>query len=148
MGLLGLVGPLLGCIFGPSSALLDSLGLLLGVPFRPSWPKGRPGSDKVPQDGPKSRPRDPQGSQNGPPKMQISCICWGPFLNSLRDSFSEGFLDAWPLKMCDFAWEVLQKRCFPQVTSKSKKRQKKQFKRVPKFVKKTTKNGVRNWEQF
>ncbi len=68
LGLLGLVGPLLGCSFGLSSALLDSLGLLLGVPFRPSWPKRRPGSDKVPQDSPKSRPRDPQGSQNGPPK--------------------------------------------------------------------------------
>ena len=56
-----LVGPLLGCSFGLSSALLDSLGLL-------SWPKSRPGSDEVPQDSPKSRPRDPQGSQNGPPK--------------------------------------------------------------------------------
>ena len=69
LGLLGLVGPLLGCSFGLSSALLDSLGLLLGVPFRTSWPKRRPGSDKVPQDSPKSRPRDPQGSQKGPPKV-------------------------------------------------------------------------------
>ena len=69
LGLLGLVGPLLGCSFGLSKALLDSLGLLLGVPFRTSWPKRRPGSDKVPQDSPKSRPRDPQGSQNGPPKV-------------------------------------------------------------------------------
>ena len=48
--------------------------------------------------------QDPQGSQNGAPKVQISCLVWGPFLNSLRDSFSEGFLDAWPLKICDFAW--------------------------------------------
>ena len=62
LGLLGLVGPLLGCAFGLSSDLLDSLGLLLGVPFRTSWPKRRPGSDKVPQDSPKSRPRDPKRS--------------------------------------------------------------------------------------
>ena len=112
LGLLGLVGPLLGCSFGLSSALLDSLGLLLGVSFRPSWPKRRPGSDKVPQDSPKSRPRDTQGSQNGTQNVQVSCLFGGPFLNSFRNSFSEGFLDAWPLKICDFAWEVLQKRCF------------------------------------
>ena len=112
-------------LLGPSWPCWASLGLLLGVPFRPSWPKRRPGSDKVPQDSPKSRPRNPQGSQNGTLKMHISCLFWGSFLNSLRDSFSEGFLDAWPLKICDFAWEVLQKRCFPQVTSKSEKRQKK-----------------------
>ena len=120
---LALLGLSWAALLASLGRLLDSLGLLLGVPFRTSWPKRRPGSDKVPQDSPQSHPRDPQGSQNGSQKVQISCLFWGLFLNSLRDSFSEGFLDAWPLKICDFAWEVLQKRCFPQVTSKSKKRQ-------------------------
>ena len=117
--LLGLSWAALWPLLSFPGPLLDSLGLFMGVPFRPCWPKRRQGSDKVPQDRPKSHPRDPQGSQNGSQKEQISCLFGGPFLNSLRDSFSEGFLDAWPLKIYDFAWEVLQKRCFPQVTSKS-----------------------------
>ena len=147
LGLLGLVGPLLGCSFGLSSALLDSLGLLLGVPFRTSWPKRRPGSDKVPQDSPKSRPRDPQGSQNGPPKSVnfMSFLCF--FFTFFRDSFSEGFLDAWPLKICDFAWEVLQKRCFPQVTSKSEKDRKSNEKGFQNLSE-NSKNGFRKWDQF
>ena len=73
----------LGVSLGPSWPCWASLGLLfwpiqcsfglswaaLGRPFSTSWPKRWPGSDKVPQDSPKSRPRDPQGSQNGPPNV-------------------------------------------------------------------------------
>ena len=62
---LALLGLFWAALFGLSSVLLDSLGMLLGVPFRTSWPKRRPGSDKVPQDSPKSCPRDSQGSQSG-----------------------------------------------------------------------------------
>ena len=56
-------------------------------------------------------------------------------------------MDAWPLKISDFAWEVLQKRCFPQVTSKSEKDRKSNEKGFQKLQKKH-KNGVRKWDQF
>ena len=93
------LGPLLAYLGPP----LDSLGLLLCFPFRPSWPERRQGSNKVPQDSPKTRPRGPQGSQNGLPQSELFVFFVGPFWDPLRDFLPKGFLDAWPLSNCDFA---------------------------------------------
>ena len=147
---LGVFGTSLGSLLGLSRgswglswAFLALLGLswaaLLAYPvlswtllgcswaslFDPLGPRGGQAATRCPKTASKVTQETPKGAKMVHQKVQVSCLFWGPFLNSLRDSFSEGFLDAWPLKICDFAWEVLQKRCFPQVTSKSKKRQNK-----------------------
>ena len=119
---LGLSCAALGPVLAVLEPILEVLGLLLGFPLRPSWPKMRRGSNKVPQDGPKSRPRTPKQT---PQKATCSHIFWGPFLGRFQHSLSEGFLDVWPLKIDDFAWEVLQKCWFSPDVPKSKKSKKK-----------------------
>ena len=133
--LLGLPWEPLGVSLGPSWPCWASWAALLAYPvlfwtllgcswaslFDPLGPRGGQAETRCLKKSPKRPPRE----QKWLPQNVNFMSFWGPFSNSLRDSFSEGFLDAWPLKTCDFAWEVLQKRSFPQVTSKSKERQKK-----------------------
>ena len=97
MGLRDSLGSLLAYL-GP---LLGSLGQLLGI----SWNsliealgnKQQQDSNKVPQDNVKSCPRDKKGAKTDPPKTNMFMSFLGPFLDSLRNSLSEGCLDAsWP----------------------------------------------------
>jgi hypothetical protein len=55
----------------------------------------------------------------------------GSVFRPLWDSPSEGFLDALPLKNYDFARDLLQKRCFLQVTAKSEQKTEKVTKNDP-----------------
>ena len=119
---------LLGLSWAAPLAYLVLFWTLLGCSwaslFEPLGPKGGQAATRCPKTAPKVAQESPKGSKTVPNSVNfVSCL--GSFFSSFRESFSEGFLDAWPLKICDFAWEVLQKRCFPQVTSKSEKKQKK-----------------------
>ena len=117
----------LGVFLGPSWPCWASLGLLfwpIQCSFGVSWAAlGRPcstllaqeaarqrqGAPRQPQKLPKRRPREPKWY----PKRAIFVSFWGSFFELSSGLLSDGFLDAWPLKICDFAWEVLQKHCFP-----------------------------------
>ena len=143
---LGVFGTSLGSLLGLSRgswglswAFLALLGLswaaLLAYPvlfwtllgcswaslFEPLGPKGGQAATRCPKTAPKVAQETPKGTKTVPQKCKFRVFVGVLFLNSFRESFSEGFLDAWPLKICDFAWEVLQKRCFRQVAHKSEK---------------------------
>ena len=120
---------LLGLSWAALLAYLVLFWTLLGCSwaslFEPLGPKGGQAATRCPKTAPKVAQETPKGAKTVPQKCKFRVFFGVLFLTLFRESFSEGFLDAWPLKICDFAWEVLQKRCFPQLTSKSEKRQKK-----------------------
>ena len=119
----------------PSGALERSRGAL-GTLLERFWPLlaalGRAFSTLLAQKAARQRqgaPRQPQKSPKRPPRE----LKWFPksanFMYLLGSFFelSSGLLfgrilGRLALKICDFAWEVLQKRCFPQVTSKSEQK--------------------------
>ena len=113
---------LLNCFFGlsrdPSGLSWAALEPPFSTLLAQEAARQRQGATRQPQKSPKRPPREPKRT----PKVTCSSPFQGPFLEPLRDSFSEGFLDAWPLKINDFAGDLLQKRCFPPVAPKNKKR--------------------------
>ena len=83
LGLLGLAGPLLGCTFGLSRLLLDSLGRLLGLPYDPLGPRGGKAA-RCPKTAPKVAQETPNGAKTLPQKS-VSVVS---FLGSVFESSS------------------------------------------------------------
>ena len=129
LGLLGLVGPLLGCSFGLSSALLDSLGLLLGCSwaslFEPLGPKGGQAATRCPKTARKVAQETPKGAKTVPPKCKFRVFFGVLFLTLFGTPFRKGSWTPGPLKSAISLGRSFKNAASPQVTSKSKKRQKK-----------------------
>ena len=114
----------LGTLLGPWAAL-GQLLVSLGPPFlKPLGPRGRKTAAKCPKTVPKVAQETKKGAKTDPQKLTCLCLFLGPFLDSLQNSLSEGFLDALWTKKYDFDWDVCQKRCLPQVTRKNNTSQK------------------------
>ena len=99
-------------LFGTSVASL--LGPL-GLPFAALLAQD---AARRQQGAPRQTPKSPQRPKTDPQNVTYACIFWGPFFYRFQHSLSEGFLDAWPLKIDDFSWDVLQKCWFSLVTRK------------------------------
>ena len=121
---LSLVGPLLGC---PRACLSCSRPY-----FRGSWAAlGLPFAALLAQDAarqqqsaPRWTQKSPKNPKTDPPKNNLFVY----FLGSVFGPFSAlpvggflGFLDAWPLKVDDFAWDILQKCWFSPDVPRAKK---------------------------
>ena len=127
----------------PLGRSLAALGLSWTSLFEALRTKRQKDSSKVPRDSAKSCPRDKKGAKTDPQKLTCLCHFLGPFLDSLQNSLSEGFLDALCAKKLGFRLGRLSKTLLaPKLPARAKKARK-DTKSGPKIAKKVIQKTYR-----
>ena len=142
---LGLSWASLGLSWAALGGLLGTLGLLLGLPFWAPRAKKRQGSNKVPQDRPKSRPRGPRGCQNGPPKTDFFVYFSGSVFGPPLGLPFGGFLGRLAPQKLRFCLGGPSKTLLPPTRPQERKKPEKVTKMTPGIGQKTVKKGIKKW---